>query len=66
MPIVLSADVYDRWVDPALSADEASELLVATPPSGWRCDAVTTRMASQHDDPQCIEPIGNPNQGELF
>jgi putative SOS response-associated peptidase YedK len=66
MPIVLSADVYDRWVDPALSADKASELLVATPPAGWRCDAVTTRMASQHDDPQCIEPIGNPNQGELF
>jgi hypothetical protein len=43
------------------------QMLVSTPPVGWRADAVTTRMASaQHDDPECIEPIRNPNQGELF
>jgi hypothetical protein len=41
--------------------------MAASHPVGWRTDAVTTRMASaQYDDPKCIEPVGNPNQGELF
>jgi len=67
MPIVLAPDAYDAWLDPTLGAEVVIELLVSTPPVGWRVDAVTTRMASaQHDDPGCIEPIGNPNQGELF
>jgi putative SOS response-associated peptidase YedK len=68
MPIVLAAEVFEAWLDPALGADEAVELLVAAPhPAGWRTDAVTTRMASaQYDDERCIEPVGNPNQGELF
>jgi putative SOS response-associated peptidase YedK len=67
MPIVVAPDAYGTWLDPARSPDEACELLVSTPPTGWRADAVTTRMASaQHDDAKCIEPVGNPNQGELF
>lgn len=67
MPIVLVPEAYDAWLDPALGPDVVIQLLVSTPPPGWRADAVTTRMASaQHDDPKCIEPIGNPNQGELF
>jgi putative SOS response-associated peptidase YedK len=68
MPIVLTPDVFDEWLDPAIGSDAAIELLMAMRhPVGWRSDAVTTRMASsQHDDEQCIEPVGNPNQGELF
>jgi putative SOS response-associated peptidase YedK len=68
MPIVLAPESYEAWLDPKVGPDDATELLVSAPhPSGWRTDAVTTRMASsQHDDPKCIEPVGNPNQGELF
>ena len=68
MPIVLSPDVYEHWLDPGIGTDAALDLLMsAGHPTGWRSDAVTTRMASsQHDDEKCIEPVGNPNQGELF
>jgi putative SOS response-associated peptidase YedK len=68
MPIVLAPDVFDAWLDPAFGTDEAIDVLMAAGhPSGWRSDAVSTRMASsQHDDEKCIAPLGNPNQGELF
>jgi putative SOS response-associated peptidase YedK len=67
MPVVLAPDSYETWLDPLTSPDEATELLVAGPLAGWRADTVSTRMASaQHDDARCIEPLGNPNQGELF
>ncbi|HEY5920854.1 MAG TPA: SOS response-associated peptidase family protein [Kofleriaceae bacterium] len=68
MAIVIAPEVFDAWLDPKLDVDEATELLVgAAHPVGWRTDPVTTRMASaQHDDERCIQPVGNPNQGELF
>lgn len=67
MPIVVAPESYDKWLDPKVSAVDASELLIATALVGWRADTVSTRMSSaQNDDAQCIEPIGNPNQGELF
>lgn len=69
MPVLLAPDVYDAWLDPDVKPDVATELLALAhgPASGWRADAVTTRMSStQYDDPQCIAPVGNPNQGELF
>jgi len=34
---------------------------------GWRADAVSTWVNdTAHDDARCIEPLGNPAQGELF
>jgi putative SOS response-associated peptidase YedK len=68
MPIVLGAEAIAAWLDPKLGPADAMKLAEdAPPPSGWRADAVTTRMVSaQHDDAKCIAPIGNPNQGELF
>jgi putative SOS response-associated peptidase YedK len=68
MPIVLAHDTFEMWLDPSVGTDDAVDLLMGAPhPVGWRSDAVTTRMASpQHDDEKCIEPVGNPNQGELF
>ena len=65
MPIVIDASCYDTWLtdDP----DAALALCVPRALDGWRADAVTTWMANaEHDDPKCIEPIGNPRQGELF
>jgi putative SOS response-associated peptidase YedK len=68
MPIVIEPDAFEMWLDPSVGSDAAIDVLMAAHhPIGWRSDAVTTRMASsQHDDEKCIEPVGNPNQGELF
>ena len=67
MPIVIAEEDYDRWLDPGVSSEEASQLCAPRPLAGWRADIVTTWMASAiHDDPKCIEPVGNPRQGELF
>jgi len=67
MPIVVSPEDFDGWLDPRVSADDATELLVGTALDGWRADAVSTRMVSaQYDDERCITPLGNPDQCELF
>jgi putative SOS response-associated peptidase YedK len=69
MPIALAVEAYDAWLDPAVKPEHAIELVVG-PPSpliGWRADLVSTRMTSKTiDDPQCVTPLGNPNQRELF
>lgn len=37
------------------------------PPEGWRADPVSNWVNSEnHDDARCVEPLGNPAQGELF
>ena len=66
MPIVIAETDYDAWLD---GADLDAALAMCAPHSldGWRMDSVTTWMTSAaHDDPRCIEPVGNPLQGELF
>lgn len=56
MPLV----VGDDWL-------ASPEALTAPALDGWRADAVSTHVnAEDHDDPQCIVPLGNPAQGELF
>lgn len=67
MPIVIPAESYRTWL--AGPRDRAGELLAAAPagPAGWRADPVSSWVNSiDHDDPRCIEPLGNPAQGELF
>lgn len=69
MPIVLAPEAYASWLDPEIKPEVANELVAQAPPPlvGWRADLVSTRMTSKaHDDPQCIAPVGNPNQRELF
>jgi len=64
MPVVIPADGYTTWLTgPAARARE----LLAIPQIGWRADSVSTWMSSvEHDDAKCVEPLGNPAQGELF
>jgi putative SOS response-associated peptidase YedK len=67
MPIVVQPKDYDRWLDPKVKPEQAMELSVGSALCGWRADPVSTRMSqAQYDDERCIEPVGNPNQGELF
>jgi putative SOS response-associated peptidase YedK len=67
MPVVIPPDDHASW----LSGPRARALAVVTGglagPTGWRAEPVSTWVNSvDHDDARCIEPLGNPAQGELF
>jgi|SRR5882672_4713229 len=67
MPVVIPPDSYTTWLTGP--RDRARELLTAAlaGPTGWRAEPVSTWVNSvDHDDARCIEPLGNPAQGELF
>jgi putative SOS response-associated peptidase YedK len=67
MPIVVPEREYAAWLDPDTRPEHASELLANSSLTCWRTDAVSTRMRSRTvDDPACVAPVCNPNQGELF
>jgi putative SOS response-associated peptidase YedK len=64
MPLVIPADGYVAWLSGP--RDRAQDLLGSSP-VGWRADPVSTWVNSiEHDDVRCVEPLGNPAQGELF
>jgi putative SOS response-associated peptidase YedK len=64
MPIVVPAAGYTAWLT---GPRERARELLAAPLDGWRADPVSTWVNSvEHDDERCVEPIGNPAQGELF
>ncbi len=63
-PFVVPAGDMARWLDGP--RDGARELLAGVD-AGWRADAVSTWVNSvDHDDQACVEPLGNPAQGQLF
>jgi putative SOS response-associated peptidase YedK len=67
MPVVLDRSAWAAWLDPSLDADGAHALLGIAPVADWRAEPVSTWVNSvDHDDARCVEPLGNPAQGELF
>jgi putative SOS response-associated peptidase YedK len=67
MPVVIPPDGYAAWLTGP--RERAAELLTGAlaGPTGWRAEPVSTWVNSvDHDDARCIEPLGNPAQGELF
>jgi putative SOS response-associated peptidase YedK len=64
MPLVIPAEHHTVWLNgPRARAHE----LLGVVPAGWRVDPVSTWVNSvEHDDVRCVEPLGNPAQGELF
>jgi putative SOS response-associated peptidase YedK len=63
-PFVVPPDRFAHWLEGP--RDRARELLTS-PELGWRADAVSTWVNSvEHDDVKCVEPLGNPAQGQLF
>jgi len=63
-PVVIPNDSYRRWLT---GSREIALTLLTTAPAGWRAEPVSTWVSSvEHDDPKCVEPLGNPAQGELF
>ena len=63
-PCVVPAESFALWLDGP--RDQALALL-ASPEHDWRADPVSTWVNSvDHDDAKCVEPLGNPAQGQLF
>jgi putative SOS response-associated peptidase YedK len=57
MPVLLSAEAYEAWLDPAATAAALADL-VAAPPPALKLAAVSTRVNSpRNDDAGCIEPV---------
>ena len=63
-PVVIPASDYTAW----LTGPQAhARALLASPPRDWRADPVSAWVRSiAHDDARCVQPVGNPAQGELF
>jgi putative SOS response-associated peptidase YedK len=67
MPLAIPAPDHQAWLTG--TRDRAAALVTAAlaGPTGWRAEPVSTWVNSvDHDDARCVEPLGNPAQGELF
>jgi putative SOS response-associated peptidase YedK len=57
MPVILGADAWDRWLDPA--AGDGRQLLRPCPADWLEAVAVSARVNSPaNDDPACLAPPG--------
>ena len=57
MPVILSPDAYDVWLDPASERDELTGLLAPYPEDEMETYPVSRFVNSpQNNDPRCIEP----------
>jgi putative SOS response-associated peptidase YedK len=61
MPMVITREAIDAWLDPALTdPQEALKLLAVTDADQLEAYAVSTDVNSvQNNDPHLIEPIGD-------
>jgi putative SOS response-associated peptidase YedK len=70
MPVILTRDDYDLWLDPRMtSTPVVSELLKPYDPLCMRCYPVSSRVNQVHnDDADCAAPIAlsSSQQGQLF
>ena len=72
MPVILSPDNYDLWLDPAFrNTSSVSEMLRPFDPSLMRRYPVSTRVnQAQNDDADCAQPVEldapQPTQAQLF
>ena len=66
MPVVLGPDGWQRWLDPAVPVDEASQLLVPAPDEWFEAFPVSTLVNKVAvDGPELLEPLPAPPSGEL-
>ena len=57
MPVILPADTYDVWLDPASERDELTALLVPYPEDEMEAYPVSRFVNSPaNNDPRCVEP----------
>ena len=58
MPVILSPDAFDLWLDPEFEEAEAlNALLVPCDPEGWEANAVSPMVGNpRNEDPRCLDP----------
>jgi len=56
-PLALRRPDWDRWLDPAVGADEARTLLAAEPPDLVAVPVSTGVNSVAHDGPELLEPV---------
>jgi putative SOS response-associated peptidase YedK len=57
MPVILPADTYDVWLDPASERDELTALLAPYPEDEMEAYPVSRFVNSPaNNDPRCVEP----------
>jgi len=70
MPVILSTDDYDLWLDPGMtSIGVLSDLLTPFDARLMRCYPVSSRINQvQNDDAECARPVElePPQQPRLF
>lgn len=58
MPVMLSPDAFDRWLDPEGDLDTAKSLLAPYPDDALTAYPISTRVnAVRNDDPSILEPL---------
>jgi putative SOS response-associated peptidase YedK len=65
MPVMLTLEQFDAWLDPRQTAPEKLAPLLQTPPTGaMSAMALDSRVNSvHHDDPACLAPAGSETAG---
>ena len=66
MPVIISPESYDQWLDPKLATPEPLQTLLRPfPAEAMKCYDVDPVVNSvENDSPQCVRPFQAP-QGEL-
>ena len=64
MPVMLSPDAFDRWLDPEADLDAAKSLLAPYPDDALTAYPISTRVnAVRNDDPSILEPLDEGGGG---
>ncbi|MFI1659776.1 SOS response-associated peptidase [Streptomyces sp. NPDC020472] len=68
MPLMLTEDRWDAWLDPARTAPEELRGLLAPPPEGlMRAYPVATAVSNvRNNGPELLEELAGPEVGTLF
>ncbi|MET9802333.1 SOS response-associated peptidase [Streptomyces sp. NPDC006368] len=68
MPLMLTPDRWDAWLDPARTDAEELRSLLAPPPGGlMRAYPVTTAVSNvRNNGPELLEELPAPEEGTLF
>jgi len=66
MPVILSPDLFDDWLNPLLNEPEALQRMLAPFPSlHMTAHAVSPRVNNiKNDDPACLDPPETPSEDE--
>ncbi len=65
MPVMLSPDAFDAWLDPDADVDTAKGLLAPYPDGALTAYPISTRVnAVKNDDPSILEPLDTADAGD--